>query len=283
MSTNVRKLLVIVLFLLSLALVVLIFAQVNKKKYLEVSFLDVGQGDAIFIETPSGFQVLIDGGPDRSLLSELALVMPFWDRSINIIIATHPDKDHIAGLIDVLSRYKVNVVVDNGRISETAVYASFAILESEEEALELVAERGQTFELDEDVVLEILSPVTGRGYKDDNATSVIVKLSYADTCFILTGDAGKDIERELIALYKGSLDCQVLKLGHHGSRTSSAVEFLQTVSPEVVVISAGEDNRYGHPHTEVLQTLTQLGIPSLVTFESGTIRFISDGTKISIK
>jgi len=250
---------------------------------LAVAFLDIGQGDAIFIETPNGNQMLIDGGPGKAVLKELGKEMPFWDRSIDIVLATHPDKDHIGGLPDVLGRFKVNYVIDPGLAGETAAYESFEIRANAEGAQRVTARRGMRVTLDRGVFFEILYPdrdVTGF---DPNDASIIGRLVYGDVSFMLTGDAPQKIEKYLAMLDGEGLDVDVLKFGHHGSRTSTSEIFLSATSPAYGVVSAGKDNRYGHPHEEVMALAAEHGVKTLSTAEAGTIVFKTDGSNIWIK
>jgi competence protein ComEC len=252
----------------------------SKKEVLRVSFLDVGQGDSILIETPNGVRALIDGGVSPSVTREIGSLLPWNERVIDLVVATHADADHIGGLPEVLEEYDVKATLEPNSSSETAVYAAWQILEREEGAAEMIAEREQVFELDQGVYLTILYPVEGMYGLEGNDASIVSRLSYGDTCFILTGDAALAVEEELVAADGELLDCEVLKAGHHGSRTSTSRAFVDAVSPEYTVISAGRDNRYGHPHEEVVNTLMGSGTEILGTYEHGTITFESDGREV---
>jgi competence protein ComEC len=247
---------------------------------LTVAFLDVGQGDAIYIETPDGVQALIDGGPDSTVLRELPKVMPFWDRSLDVVLATHPDKDHIGGLVDVLTRYVVDTIVRTDNRSDTAVSSAFVLMSSEEGAVLHETQAGEVIMLGASTTLTVLSPAGDAADWESNNSSIVVKVSYGEIDFMLTGDAGVGIEEYLIEEYGEALDSEVLKLGHHGSRTSTAERFLQVVSPEYAVVSAGKDNRYGHPHTEVVEKVADYGSEIVSTAEQGTIIFKTDGENV---
>lgn len=251
-----------------------------------VAFLDVGQGDSIYIEAPNGNQLLVDGGSNKQVLRELSEVMPYYDRSIDVLLATHPDGDHIGGLIGVLESYEVESVIESGVVSDTNVNKVFQERVKKEGAEHIFARRGMNIVLDgeSEVYLTVLFPdYADVSNWDSNAASVVAKLTYGETSFLLTGDSPKEIEEYLVSLDGRNLDVDVLKLGHHGSRTSSSASFLSAASPTYAVISAGKDNRYGHPHRDVLQSLSALGISYLGTYENGTIKFHSDGEKIWIK
>ena len=263
----------------------IIVFDLGKVRFLEVIFFDVGQGDAIFIETPSYHQILIDGGPDSTILEKLSKEMPFWDRSIDLIILTHPERDHLTGLIEVLEKYKVENILWTGIVRDTAEYKEWKKLIEEEKAEIFIAKAGQkisclTWQIKQ-CDLEILQPfesLEGKEFKDSNNTSIISKLVFGKNSFLFTGDAYKDVEGKLINK-EAEIDSDVLKVAHHGSKTSSSEEFLKAVSPEIAVISVGRENKYGHPNEEVLELLEKYGIRVLRTDKDGDIKIISDGNK----
>lgn len=248
---------------------------------LRVSFLDVGQGDAIFIEAPNGRQMLIDGGKNRAVIRQLAKVMPWYDRSIDVVVATHPDADHIGGLPDVFKRYRADLIVASSVRDEGGVDAqAFEKAAAAEGATRLAAERGQVIDLGEGVRLEILFPDREVPGIKTNTGSIVGRLVYGETAFMLTGDSPKAVEEYLVRLDGRSLASGVLKAGHHGSRTSSSLAFVGFVSPHYAIYSRGCDNSYGHPHDEVKETFARLDVPTLDTCEQGTITFVSDGNTI---
>ncbi len=254
---------------------------------LRVTFLDVGQGDAIFIQSPSGIQMLIDGGKNRAVVRELSKVTPWFDRSIDVVLATHPDADHIGGLPDVLKRYDVDLIVQSSVKDEegtdAAAFAKAAASEVEEGAQLMTAERGQILDLGGGVRLEVLFPDRDVARIETNTGSIVARLIYGDTSFMLTGDSPDNIEEYLVKLDGGDLKSNVLKVGHHGSRTSSSLMFVGFVSPEYAVFSRGCDNSYGHPHEEVIATFAQLSIPTFDTCEDGGATFVSDGTTVRVR
>lgn len=269
----------------------------SQPRVLKVVFFDVGQGDSIFIETPERFQVLIDGGPDLTVLEKLAKEMPFYDRTIDLLILSHPEKDHLFGLLEVLRRYKVKNILWTGIIRNTAEWQEWKNLIEKERAEIKIAESGQKIILQENplVLFNILYPfesLDGKEFKDSNDTSIVASLIFGDHSFLFTGDITKKTEQALLEV-NGSkkkhqenkpltgqelvaqdvyLNSVVLKIAHHGSKTSSSEEFLESVSPEVAVLSVGE-NKYGHPSPEVLARLEKFGIEILITKESGDIKF----------
>lgn len=255
---------------------------------LYVSFLDVGQGDAIFIQAPNGKQMLIDGGPDRGVLRELGGVMPFWDRSIDVVLATHPDKDHIGGLISVFEFFRVSHYIASGKESDTDSFERLEEVVKEEQLQSRAnARRDSMITLDHEsgVFFEILEPDSSVDeISDSNDASVVGRLVYGDVSFLLTGDASTAVEIELVReVGEERLRSEVLKLGHHGSKTSSSLLFLDTVDPRYAIISAGRDNRYGHPHDEVVERLERLSVPYIQTATEGTITFQTNGKELVLR
>jgi competence protein ComEC len=255
----------------------------STKGDLKVVFLDVGQGDAIYIEAPNGNQVLIDGGPNDQVLSELAKVMPLGDRSIDVIIATHPDSDHIGGLVSVLDGFDSYLYLESGAKSDTLIYQSLEKALDREEIERVVAQKGMILDLGNEVFISILFPDRDISKVEANTASVVSKIEHGDVSFLLTGDSPASIEKYLVSSFGSVLDVDILKVGHHGSKTSSNELFLRLTSPIFSVISAGEGNRYGHPHPEVIERFKELGSEILSTAELGRIIFISDGKNIRLK
>ncbi len=287
MYRNARALLMAIASGSFAVLVGLLFipAKGAESNLLKVHFLDVGQGDAIFIEAPNGKQVLIDGGrPDNKVLAELAEIMPIGDRTIDIVVATHPDADHVGGLTEVLKRYKTKLLL----ISQEGDTSIAKALLDEYRDLEIsgfYARQGMRFLLDAEhgIVADILFPDRDvRGW-EANAGSIIMRLTYGEQSFLFTGDAEAGVEGALVKAIPGLIDVDVLKLGHHGSKTSSSEIFLKAVTPEIAIISAGKNNSYGHPAPEVMARLKKFSIPSLSTQDQGTITFVTDGTRLSLK
>jgi len=269
-----------------------------------VAFLNIGQGDATFIEAPNGNQILIDGGPGRSILRELSAVMPFYDRSIDVIIATHADGDHVGGLPDVLNKYKVNFFMETGVSGGSSSYKELENIiskkENENGVKKVLARKNMVIDLGGGAVLQILFPDRDPSGMETNTSSIVARLVYGENEFLFTGDSPKAIEQYLVSLVgqecqgqplncpspKGlplTLKSDVLKAGHHGSKTSTSVEFISAVSPEYVVISAGKNNRYSHPNQEVLDIINNFGAKILRTDLSGRIIFKSDGVNLGVK
>lgn len=276
------RLVILTLLCGACAVVYALAREEGRAHVLRVSFLDVGQGDAIFIESPAGRQVLIDGGSTREVLRELGGLTRWYDRSIDMVVATHPDADHIGGLPDVLRRFNVSYVLRSSVEDTGSDAKAFMRAVAEEVSLgarDIVAERGQVFDIG-GARIEVLFPDRDMRGVETNTGSIALRIVHGETSFLLTGDAPAGIEEYLVRLHGGSLNADVLKVGHHGSNTSSSLLFLGYAAPEYGVFSRGCDNRYGHPHAEVVERFARLGIQTLDTCEEGTITFISDGRSV---
>lgn len=258
----------------------------SQEGLLQVSFLDVGQGDATFIESPSGTQVLVDGGKGSAVLGQLRHVMGFFDRDIDLIVATHPDMDHIDGLSHVFERYKVGAVLMTENESDTPAYELFKTLVEKEGVPVYYARRGQVYDLGHgdggSTTLTILFPDRDPTNLESNLSSIVAQLRYGVHEVLLTGDSPDEIEEHLVSLDGATLTSDLLKIGHHGSRTSTSDVFLNIVSPQYAIISAGKDNTYGHPHKEVLDRLNEADAEVLSTIEDGTVTFYGDGEKFEV-
>jgi len=248
-----------------------------------IHVFDVGQGDAIFIEAPNGNQVLIDGGPDASLLAKLGADLPFWDRSLDLIVLTHPHADHLDGLVEVLTRYEVGLVLESGVSHSIPEYEEWHKLLEAKGVNVVIAKSGQTVGLSQAASLDVLTPFesfVGKSSKNIHDATVALKLVYASTTALLMGDAERPLERQLIGAGT-NLDVDVLKVGHHGSKTSTSEEFLRATTPRLAVISVGRKNRYGHPYQEVLDRLERFGVTVLRTDQDGDITIVSDGRALA--
>lgn len=275
--------LILILLILTIGVWLYLLKNDTRNDYLKVVFLDVGQGDAIYIEAPNGRQMLIDGGPDASLLSRLSEVMPFADRSIDMIVATHADMDHIGGFPLLLDNYKITSIIQNGAKGDSKVYSSLSEKIQKKKVKEIIARRGMHIILDEkrNIYFDIIFPDRDVSSFESNDGSIVGKLVYGESSFMLTGDATTYTEN-LIGWNESDemLNSDVLKLGHHGSRTSSGISWLEKVSPEVAIISVDKNNKYGHPHKEILDRLSSLHIPYLRTSDLGNMVFESDGKNL---
>jgi len=262
-------------FLLILTIFIWQAVLVKTNSPFEIVFLDVGQGDAIYIKAPNGNQMLIDGGRDKSVLRELAKVMPWDDRFIDVVVATHPDADHVGGLVSVADRFQIGAIIESGTTAETVVYKNLETKINNKQIPKVLAKSGMKIFLDNDTIFTVLFPDSDRTFKDTNESSIVGRLIYGNQSFLLNGDAPIKTENWLLAHYLPSdLQTTVLKAGHHGSKTSTSQKFLETINPKYVVVSAGENNQYGHPHQEVVSRARQFGANILSTAESGAVSFI---------
>ncbi len=268
-----------VLFLITIGIWAAVFAE-NARGVLTVAVLDVGQGDSIFIESPTGVQILIDGGPDNSLLRELPKVMSPFDRTVDAIIETHPDADHIAGFVDMLERYHVSAFIEPGISKNTLTWERLQQEVEEQQIPHLVARRGMLLALGEGAMLEVLYPdtdVSGLSPDKANEGGVVMKLTYGEATMLFMADVSSKVETKLLTLEGEALDVDLLKVGHHGSRTSTSDAFVKAVTPAAAIISVGADNNYGHPTSDVVSTLTKNAATPLRTDQEGTIVFVSNG------
>ncbi len=255
---------------------------------LHVVFADVGQGDAIFIATPGGHQILVDGGPDpQRFVSFLGSKMPFRDRTVELVVLTHAHSDHATGLLEALGRYDVERVLERRVDYGGPSYVAWRKALESEGAQVIQAQAGQTIAFGDDVFLQVVSPLERLLHdtaSDVDNASVVVRLVYGEVSFLLTGDLFAEGERALLT-QNTLIDAAVLKVGHHGSRSSSTAAFLDRVSPSTAVISAGEDNSFGHPHPETIAALQAYVPPELIftTRDRGAIEFVTDGKRIEVK
>ncbi len=243
-----------------------------------VYFFDVGQGDAIFVDT-GGLDMLIDGGPRSEGSRLVGYLNELHVLKLDIIVATHPHEDHIGGLINVLSSsITIDTVLHNGQIVTTKVYSDF--IKIAQDKLKLV-ERGQIYVLDTNVNFTVLNPTQPLEFSDVNSNSIVLRLQAGNVAFLFTGDATLETENSIMAL-SSYIQSQVLKVAHHGSRYSTSDRFLDAVKPTYAVISAGKSNPYGHPHQETLQRLMNHGIIIYETYTHGTIVMRTDGQIIKV-
>lgn len=264
--------LAIIAFLVWTALV----ATQGEEGSLIVSFLDVGQGDAILIQAPMG-EVLIDGGPGRQVLEQMGKEMPFFDRKIELVILTHPDSDHINGLVEVLKNYKIDTVMETEVQNDNKGYAEWQRIISEKGIKNVIAKKGDKIDLGEGITLDFLWPEepVSKNDKELNNSSVVNLLGWNETEVILTGDAETGT-LDKIADANPGIDVEILKQPHHGSKTGISEKFLAAFKPEVSIISVGAKNRYGHPHQDTLDILGRMGIKIYRTDEQGAIKVTID-------
>ncbi len=283
MKQRWRQKIITFVFLILLVLLTTLWQQLYLGKAGEddsllVWIFDVGQGDSIYIEGPER-QVLIDGGPSSEILEKLASVMPFWDRSIDLVVSTHPHADHVTGLNYVLERYQVDEVWSSGQKYGTEAYDYFEKL-SAAETDDISA--GEVYDLGDGASLQVLWPkskLTEMTLDDPNDGSVTLLLTYGETTILLPADLGLEQEEQIL----DSLPhIDVLKVGHQGSETSSGLDFLEKITPDVAVIPVGE-NDYGHPSPIIVERLNSFGAQILRTDLDGDVRISSDGSEPELK
>jgi len=227
---------------------------------MELYLLDVGQGDAVLVRTEEGHNILIDGGAGNAVLVELAETLPYLFSEIDLLVLTHPHADHLEGLIFVLDRFEVGAVLLSAPEYRSLAYEAF-----------LGRLPGmKVFLSDDDVdyrfgetVIDVLYPfesIVGVEMENVNNASVVLMITDGEKRILLTGDAEIEVEEALVEKFGGGLEADVLKAGHHGSKTASAYEFLEAVGAGLLVISCGEENSFGHPHEETLEKAEDLGI-----------------------
>jgi len=255
---------------------------------LHVTFIDVGQGDAILIQTPNHQNILVDGGPDPQKINlELSKKLPFWNRTIDLMVSTQPQADHVTGLVEVLQRYEVKRVFEPGVSYNSSIYHEWLKLVENKEIRHEIARAGQEIDLGNGIKMEVLNPQArlfeGTTSDVDN-NGMVLRLNWGEVSFLFTADIRQEAEFELIK-QRANLKSAVLKIAHHGSKTSTMPQFLVVVDPELAVVSVGADNKFGHPSPEVVERLVaSLGENKLYrTDKDGTIEFITDGEKLWVK
>jgi beta-lactamase superfamily II metal-dependent hydrolase len=245
---------------------------------MEVHYIDVGQGDSTLIITPEGKTILIDGGKESEGDTVLAYLADYGIDTIDLMVATHPDADHIGGLVPVLENLDVKKVVDSGKTHTTQTYLDYLNLIDQKNIPMEIAKEGSLLNVDSNLKIEVLNALEESS--DTNDSSIVLKVSYKEADFLLTGDADTEIEEEMInEAY--NLDAEVLKVGHHGSDTSTSQAFLEAVDPLFAAVSVGE-NSYGHPSKSVLDRLTNYGVDIYTTQQSGDIIMTTDGIEINV-
>jgi DNA internalization-related competence protein ComEC/Rec2 len=260
---------------------------------LTVTIIDVGQGDSLLVEPPGGKKILIDGGGvDRTTEAQndddpvgAKVVVPFLHRQginhLDLVILTHPHADHLGGLNKVLEEIKVDEVLDGGQAYGSRTYQRFKQLVEANRIKYELGRAGQVIDLEQGIKGYILNP-SDPLLGDTNSDSIVMRLVYGNVSFLLTGDLGQLGEER--ALSSGAtLSATVLKVGHHGSATSTTDEFLRAVNPKYAVISVGKHNRYRHPAVSTLKKLIAAGIEVYRTDENGAVEIRTDGEKLAIE
>lgn len=242
-------------------------------KSLKVHFINVGQGDSILVQAPAGKTMLIDGGPKSAGDDVVAFLKSKGVKHLDYVVATHPDADHIGGLIDVLKTFKVKNFIDSGKAHTTETYVEMLTLIDKKNIKYIVPSTLDTYKLDPNMTTRVL--YANSDADDNNDASIVLKLTYNKVSFLLTGDASTEIEEQIASKY--DVSATVLKAGHHGSDTSSSAKFISKVNPKVAILSYGKDNSYGHPNSAVVSRLKNVGAKIYKTATDCNITVTSDG------
>lgn len=252
---------------------------VEPLKNMTVHFIDVGQGDSIFIQAPNGKTMLIDGGVKGAGKDLVAYLKAQGVKRLDYVVATHPDADHIGGLIAVLNSISIKEFIDSGKVHTSQTYEEMLTLIRDKNIRFTVPNIGDEFVLDDNLNIEVIA--VDENASDNNDASIVLRVVYQNISFLLMGDADHGVEREL--LQKGiDVQATILKAGHHGSNTSSSAEFIEAVGPLATILSYGQDNKYGHPHAEVIDILQQVNSDIYSTAEAGTIVITTDGVTYDV-
>lgn len=252
--------------------------QVDAGKEMTVHFLDVGQGDAIFIHSPNGKNMLIDGGKKDAGNSVVTYLRSNGVEKLDYVVATHPDADHIGGLLAVLNSISIRNFVDSGKVHTSQTYEKMLQLIQDKKIPFVVPKKGDTIPLDSNLEIVVLN--AGEDSTDNNEASIVLKVKYGNISFLLTGDADVSVEQSMLKEFQ--LESTILKAGHHGSNTSSSEEFIHAVQPKVTILSYGKDNAYGHPNAEVVARLKDVNSQVYATAEVGNIVVKTNGVDYTV-
>ncbi|MCK5412966.1 MAG: MBL fold metallo-hydrolase [Candidatus Pacebacteria bacterium] len=278
MSIKFKNILFIIFAIFFILDVFLVFSFDNQDttKNSKIIFFDVGQGDSAMIDAGNNIQILIDGGDGNVILDKLGKYMPLLDRKIELVIMTHPDKDHMGGLVEVLKFYEVGQILETGIVCETAICKEWDKLIKEKNIPIKYAEFGQMIKIN-DIDIKILYPfnnLNNQRVKDDNESSIVLRVDTENNSYLLTGDAGFDVENELIEK-NINIKTRILKIAHHGSKNATSNEFLMKVNPQKAVIPVGK-NSYGHPAEELMNRLKNMNIEIFRIDKNGDLIFNSN-------
>ena len=267
-----------------LATIWVLAAREADRGLLKVVFLDVGQGSAAYINSPYDTEIVVDAGFGTGVLRRLSAYRPFWDRSLDYVVPTHPDADHIGGMPELFDQFDIEHMLATTKTADNGLYAALVDRAESEGVSISYPTVGQSIVFGDGVELFFFWPESADlESMERNTSSLVFKLAYGDVSFLFMGDAPARVERYLARRYGPLLGSDVLVVGHHGSKTSTDPEFVAAVEPTYAVISAGADNRYGHPHEVVLETLTAAGVHILRTDQVGDIEFVSDGRVLELR
>ncbi|HLS09054.1 ComEC/Rec2 family competence protein [Lentibacillus sp.] len=268
-----RIMLWFLVLLMTVAIIPSTYIDAREKSAMDVHFIDVGQGDSILVQTPSQKNILIDGGPPAAGKKVVAFLEEHNVDKIDLMIATHPDIDHIGGLIDVMKSIEVDRIVDTGKIHSTRTYARYVSQILKRQIPIEIAERNDLLKIDPLLKMRILNTHTGS--KTNNESSIVLNITFKNMDFLLMSDVEKEQEKRLIKQH--NLDAEILKVAHHGSHTSTSLKFLREVSPNVAILTYGKKNEFGHPVDRVIENLHEVNTAIYPTSVFGDITIRTDG------
>lgn len=267
-----KKIIAVLVCTLTLGFGLWLFEFFHERDKLVVTFCDVGQGDGAFVRTPGHHDIVIDTGPDASILKCIGSSMPFWDRSIDLIILSHFNLDHVAGVIDIINRYKVNrIAVSTTNTQREDVNNYMMLFKDKNIAIDDI-DKSDKYKIEDGMVIFTLGPGNNPGLIEENNSSLIQMLSYKDYDFLFTGDSSYEVLNPILDGLGSEIE--VLKVPHHGSKTGLNKDSFKNFKPNIAVISSGKNNRYHHPTKEVLNLLEENEIQIRRTDHEGNIRFV---------
>lgn len=269
-----KKILILIIFL---ALGVFLFWSYRswfKTDSFRAIFFDVGQGDSALVVTPGGQTILIDGGPDNKVLRGLEKILPFWRRTIDLLIITHAHDDHVTGLIEVSKRYKIKNILYNNLAFKTPALDALIKVFKENKFKMTSVETGMIFKLDNNCSINILQ-ASKDTEKDQNDYSIVSMFNCLGRKILFSGDAGVGVEKKLLSSNL-DLSADIFKVSHHGSFSANSLDFLKVVNPKIAVISVGIDNKFGHPASLILNRLKELAVDIYRTDKQGSLIFLAN-------
>lgn|SRR5690625_432686 len=265
-----------------IAILLIIFPEfiVNSEEdsLMKVHFIDVGQGDSILVQTPGKKNILIDGGSPKAGQKVVAYLNNLQIKKLDLLIATHPDIDHIGGLPHVMKSIKVNKIIDSGKFYTTKTYFKYMNQIKQDKIPLKTAIKGEHIYIDPSLQIKVLNTYERR--KNNNQSSIVLKITYDDIDFLLMGDVEKEQEKELGEEFH--LEADIVKIAHHGSRTSSSLKFLEEVNPKIALITYSKKNKYGHPVQRVIENLNNINALIYSTAVFGDIIIQTDGQNFFI-
>ncbi|UUV16314.1 ComEC/Rec2 family competence protein [Clostridioides difficile] len=265
---------------LSILIIISLLIGCDKKSLLSIHMIDVGQGDSILVQTPTNKNILIDGGDEDSENIIISYLRQKRIKTIDIIIATHPDSDHIGSLDNVIKKFNVNSIYMPEQSTDSEAYQNLINSCMDKNLSIQYLYKNDVLNIDNNINIYVLSPSYIQ--EESNLNSIVFKLTFNDNSFLFMGDAEEENEKEILHSFKLN-NINFIKIGHHGSNSSSSLEFIKKISPDIAAISCGYKNQYGHPHKEVIDNLKQSHVSIYRTDRIGDIVFYSDGEIIFTK